>query len=75
RKDGHIPRPRNAFMFFRSDLCASGRLKERDHRQISRIAGHLWQKMPYDSRLPFLHLADIEKIQHKARYPGYKYAP
>ncbi|KAI0090033.1 hypothetical protein BDY19DRAFT_1003800 [Irpex rosettiformis] len=75
RKEGHIPRPRNAFMFFRSDLCRSGRIHERDHRQISRIAGHLWQKMSDELKMPFHHLAAIEKQQHKARYPGYKYAP
>ena len=75
RKEGHIPRPRNSFMFFRSELCRSGRVRERDHRQISRIAGHLWRKMSEELKMPFHHLAAIEKQQHKELYPGYKYAP
>lgn len=77
-KQGHIPRPSNAFMLFRSDLCAKEKLKsivERDNCQISRIAGHLWNKLSERDRAPYKRRAEAEKKRHAKTYPGYKYAP
>ncbi|TFK57695.1 hypothetical protein OE88DRAFT_1615644, partial [Heliocybe sulcata] len=73
-----IPRPSNAFMIFRSHFCATQIVTstvERDHRHISRIAGHVWNSMPPADRAPFLARAREVKAQHAFLHPNYKYAP
>ncbi|KAI0961046.1 hypothetical protein AcW1_000236 [Taiwanofungus camphoratus] len=78
KQPGHIPRPPNAFMLFRSDLWAKEKIKssvERDHRQISRIAGALWNSLPEAQRAPFKRLAEAAKQHHAELFPEYKYAP
>jgi hypothetical protein len=75
RKEGHIPRPPNAFMLFRSELWSHGRIEERDHRQISRIAGSMWNRMVEAQKQPFKERAALVKKQHEALYPNYKYSP
>ncbi|PCH33237.1 high mobility group box, partial [Wolfiporia cocos MD-104 SS10] len=73
-----IPRPPNAFMLFRSNLWRSGQITsvvEKDHRQISRIAGKLWRALSDAERAPFNAAAQAEKLKHQERYPGYKYSP
>ncbi|KAI0935818.1 hypothetical protein AcV5_004135 [Taiwanofungus camphoratus] len=78
KQPGHIPRPPNAFMLFRSDLWAKEKIKssvERDHRQISRIAGALWNSLPEAQRAPFKRLAEAAKQHHAQLFPEYKYAP
>lgn len=78
KKPGHIPRPPNAFMIFRSDLWNKEKIKstvERDHRQISRIAGSLWNSLGDAERAPYHQLADEAKKEHARKYPQYKYSP
>ncbi|KAI0638968.1 hypothetical protein C8Q77DRAFT_1069169 [Trametes polyzona] len=78
KKPGHIPRPPNAFMIFRSDLWNKEKIKstvERDHRQISRIAGNLWNSLTDAERAPYQHLAEEAKKEHARKYPQYKYSP
>ncbi|KAI0049150.1 hypothetical protein FA95DRAFT_1473463, partial [Auriscalpium vulgare] len=71
-----IPRPRNAFILFRCDFVAQKKVPtsvEHDHRNISRIAGSIWQGMDDAAREPWVQLADEEKARHKAMYPDYRY--
>ncbi|KIJ38500.1 hypothetical protein M422DRAFT_89750, partial [Sphaerobolus stellatus SS14] len=74
-----ISRPRNAFMIFRSEFCAQQRMKERgiesDHRQISRIAAHVWNGLSEEQKGPYRRQAKAEQDEHKLRYPEYKYSP
>ncbi|KAI9609583.1 hypothetical protein H4Q26_007543 [Puccinia striiformis f. sp. tritici PST-130] len=56
---GHVKRPRNAFILFRSHACSSNLIPptvEKDHRQISRIA-------------------EEEKDLHRKLHPDYRYKP
>ena len=78
KKPGHIPRPPNAFLIFRSELWNKEKIKssvERDHRQISRIAGRYWQELTDDERAPYHVLAEEAKRLHAQKYPDYKYSP
>ena len=78
KKPGHIPRPPNAFLIFRSELWNKEKIKssvERDHRQISRIAGRYWQELTADERAPYHVLAEEAKRLHAQKYPDYKYSP
>ncbi|KAG1716799.1 hypothetical protein ID866_397 [Astraeus odoratus] len=77
RKKGHIPRPPNAFMVFRSWLWNEDNLKnvERDNRNVSRIAGRYWNELSEEGRAPFRKMAEEAKARHAQLYPEYRYAP
>lgn len=78
RKEGHIPRPANAFLFFRSAMWAEHKFERdavRDHREVSRMAGRSWRKLVEEEREPYRQLANKAKTLHTKLYPGYKYAP
>ncbi|KAF4622549.1 hypothetical protein D9613_008976 [Agrocybe pediades] len=75
RDPEHIPRPRNAFIFFRSyfidHLLPSGSGQQ---HEISKQAGEAWRRLSKSEREPFVHRAKLEREMHKARYPDYVYA-
>ena len=77
RKEGHIPRPPNAFMVFRSWLWNKDNLKsiERDNRNVSRIAGRYWNELSEAERAPFRSMAEEAKARHAQLYPEYRYSP
>ncbi|EIM92480.1 uncharacterized protein STEHIDRAFT_136350 [Stereum hirsutum FP-91666 SS1] len=78
RKAGHIPRPPNAFMIYRSHMWSQRKITstlERDHRNISKIVGHCWNKLDEQQRAPYRAIADEAKRRHAELYPDYKYAP
>ncbi|RPD58439.1 HMG-box, partial [Lentinus tigrinus ALCF2SS1-6] len=78
RDPDYVPRPPNAFMIFRSELWSKEKIKatvERDHRQISRIAGQLWNQLSPAQRAPYHAKADEAKRLHAITYPNYKYTP
>ncbi|KAG9037781.1 hypothetical protein FRB95_004067 [Tulasnella sp. JGI-2019a] len=76
--EGHIRRPRNAFILFRSAFVASSKLQkdvERDHRKISRIVGDIWNSYTPAEKAPYEQMAREEKAQHKIDHPDYRYSP
>ncbi|KAF8068088.1 hypothetical protein FPV67DRAFT_1494829 [Lyophyllum atratum] len=75
---GHVPRPRNPFILFRCDFVRQHKVPkdlERDHRNISRIAGGVWRAMGEGERRPWVEMAEREKGEHRRVYPGYRYSP
>ncbi|KAG9102252.1 hypothetical protein FRC06_002171 [Ceratobasidium sp. 370] len=74
---GHIPRPRNAFILYRSWYVKQGFLAdvETDHREISRIVGKIWKGLPEDERDVWRGRAEAEKRTHALKHPNYKYSP
>ncbi|KAJ7596772.1 hypothetical protein C8J56DRAFT_296635 [Mycena floridula] len=76
-KEDHIPRPPNAFMLYRSDLWRQQRENpvERDHRQISRIAGLCWNRLSPEEKRPWEDAAAQRKALHAKENPDYKYRP
>ncbi|EFP81354.2 hypothetical protein PGT21_016398 [Puccinia graminis f. sp. tritici] len=75
---GHVKRPRNAFILFRSYACSSNLIPpavEKDHRQISRIVSHMWKSLPADERLKWERKAEEEKDLHRKLHPDYRYKP
>ncbi|KAF9652043.1 HMG-box, partial [Thelephora ganbajun] len=73
-----IPRPRNAFMIYRSTVWAQQKIPtgiERDHRHISRIIGHCWNSLPEEQKRIWRAKAEEEKQEHLKKYPGYRYSP
>ncbi|KAJ8517475.1 hypothetical protein ONZ45_g5333 [Pleurotus djamor] len=75
---GHIPRPRNSFMIFRSaflDERPIDKTVEHDHRIISRIIASLWHKMDPEERKIWNKRAEEEKDEHTRKYPDYRFTP
>ena len=76
---GHISRPPNAFLLFRSDFWAQEKKKpnpvERDHRDISRIAAYCWRNLDPVTQAHYHARAQALREEHKARYPGYRLIP
>ncbi|GAA5971018.1 hypothetical protein JCM3765_002764 [Sporobolomyces pararoseus] len=92
---GHIPRPRNAFILFRSHIVNSGRIpkttilksinprtgleeetiKPVDHKNVSKIVGEIWRGLEDREKGEWEKLAEMEKLEHKEKYPDYKYKP
>lgn len=75
---GRIPRPRNAFMLFRSAFHRTKHLAqavEKDHRHISRIIAFFWAQLPETEKDVWRQMAEIEKKQHALAYPEYRFKP
>ncbi|SJL04648.1 uncharacterized protein ARMOST_08016 [Armillaria ostoyae] len=70
----HIPRPRNAFIFFRSHYLRVHR-EEENQNVISCAAGEAWHALSAEGKEPFRELARMEKERYKEEYPGYSYSP
>lgn len=75
---GHIKRPCNAFILFRSHAVTTNLIPkeiERDHRNISRIISHMWHSLDDEERKLWEKQAEIEKQRHRELHPDYKYRP
>ncbi|GAA5890834.1 hypothetical protein JCM6882_008830 [Rhodosporidiobolus microsporus] len=75
----HIPRPRNAFILFRSHAVQSGLIPKSmgisDHKHISQIVGSVWRGLSDEERKQWDDLAEEEKRQHREKYPNYVFKP
>ncbi|KAG6333284.1 hypothetical protein ID866_5802 [Astraeus odoratus] len=74
----HIPRPRNAFMLFRSAFSATQKITtniEHDNRHITRIIAHCWNRLPEEEKQVWRDKAAAEKADHAAKYPNYRFTP
>ncbi|BGP10106.1 hypothetical protein JCM10049v2_005989 [Rhodotorula toruloides] len=80
-KPGHIPRPRNSFMIYRSAqiralsdfVTPSGqRLPQSD---LSRMIASMWREETLEVRERYARQADEEKAEHYRRHPDYRYQP
>ncbi|KAG5638291.1 hypothetical protein H0H81_000816 [Sphagnurus paluster] len=69
----HVPRPKNAFIFFRSHYYQTQ--GGSDQNQISVAAGKAWKALGDEEKLPFQKMAEQEKREHQAKFPHYTYAP
>ncbi|KAG9314706.1 hypothetical protein JVU11DRAFT_5515 [Chiua virens] len=74
----HIPRPRNAFMLFRSAFAAAQKISsniEHDNRHITRIISYCWNRLSDAEKQVWRDKAAAEKMRHAERYPGYRFSP
>ncbi|GAA5853470.1 hypothetical protein JCM8547_002468 [Rhodosporidiobolus lusitaniae] len=75
----HIPRPRNAFILFRSHAVSNGLIPKSmgitDHKNISQIVGSVWRGLSDEERKEWDDLAQEEKRQHAEKYPEYRFQP
>jgi len=76
-EQGRIPRPRNAFIIFRSQFALNYKAREAHPHQnlISRSAAEAWNKLSEEEKHPYKLQADEEKREHRRKYPNYTYMP
>jgi HMG (high mobility group) box len=76
REPDHIPRPRNAFIIFRSSYI-SGRsgAGEGQQNELSKQAGNVWNRLTREEKEKYIVLAEYEKKRHQEMYPDYVYCP
>ncbi|KAI0344054.1 hypothetical protein BDW22DRAFT_1344181 [Trametopsis cervina] len=78
RSPSHIPRPRNAFIIFRTEFYRDNKdllAYEKDHRHISRIIAFYWRTLTPDEKEEWKDKAKIEKLEHERKYPNYQFTP
>ncbi|KAJ7727999.1 hypothetical protein DFH07DRAFT_1066457 [Mycena maculata] len=76
--DGHIPRPPNAFILFRSSFIHSQRVSsevETSHSTLSKIIGLTWQNLPPDERRVWHAKARDAVEEHRRKFPTYAFRP
>ncbi|KAJ6475529.1 hypothetical protein C8R45DRAFT_1217145 [Mycena sanguinolenta] len=79
----HIPRPRNAFIIFRSEYLTSLKgasplsspQKSVPQSTMSCLAADVWRGLGAEERRPYFLMAEQEKMAHVLKYPGYRYVP
>ncbi|ETW82621.1 hypothetical protein HETIRDRAFT_18754, partial [Heterobasidion irregulare TC 32-1] len=74
-----IKRSLNAFMLFRRHVTSQRKSMfekiEKDHSNISKLVGSMWQEMTMMERDPWFAAAATEKRLHQKRHPDYKFTP
>lgn len=77
KKNGHVVRPMNSFMLYRSAFAERAKewCKGNNHQVVSSLAGESWLLETDEIRAQFAHWAAVEKANHAAAFPAYKYSP
>ncbi|KAK9469990.1 uncharacterized protein V1510DRAFT_384263 [Dipodascopsis tothii] len=70
-----VPRPRNAFIIYRTLKHNDVVKKGITNTNASRVIADMWKNEPDSVREHFQRLALEESIQHKLLYPEYRYTP
>ncbi|KIO23685.1 hypothetical protein M407DRAFT_45069, partial [Tulasnella calospora MUT 4182] len=74
--DGHVKRPRNAFINFRCKLVSIHSCRDFSFdRGNWLIVGRVWNKFRKEDKAYFEEEARIEKEIHHQLHPDYRYAP
>ncbi|KAK2464532.1 hypothetical protein APHAL10511_003439 [Amanita phalloides] len=74
-KQERVPRPRNAFIIFRSQFASQYKACQAHPHQnlVSRNAAEVWNAFSEEEKLPYKLQADEEKREHRRKYPNYIY--
>jgi hypothetical protein len=77
KKNGHIARPMNSFMLYRSAYADRVKqyCRENNHQVVSQVSGASWPLEPKEIREMYEKYASIERDNHQAAHPDYKFAP
>lgn len=77
KKGGYISRPMNSFMLYRSAYAERVKrfCKENNHQVVSQVTGASWPQEPDEVRKKYEKLALLERDNHQAAHPDYKFAP
>ena len=77
KKKGKISRPMNSFMLYRSAYAERTKAwcSENNHQVVSSVSGESWPMEPAEVRNKYNELAKLERINHQAAHPDYKFSP
>lgn len=77
KRGGYITRPMNSFMLYRSAYAERTKLwcLQNNHQVVSAVSGESWPLEPEYIRCRYNELARIERMNHQAAHPGYKFSP
>ncbi|GBC03788.1 hypothetical protein RclHR1_05320005 [Rhizophagus clarus] len=77
KNNGHIPRPKNCFMAYREHMQHKVLAENpgMNNKVVSIIAAQMWNKEPEDVKQFWKERAQQLKLEHKIKYPDYKFAP
>lgn len=77
KKNGYVSRPMNSFMLYRSAYAERVKrfCKENNHQIVSQVTGASWPLEPDNIRKKYEKLALLERDNHQAAHPEYKFAP
>ncbi|GAM82346.1 hypothetical protein ANO11243_003250 [Dothideomycetidae sp. 11243] len=77
KRNGFVSRPMNSFMLYRSAYAerTKGWCRENNHQIVSEIVGKSWPLESDELRAQFNAWALIEKDNHAAAFPNYKFSP
>jgi hypothetical protein len=76
-RNGKISRPMNSFMLYRSAYAERTKklVGANNHQIVSKIAGLGWKMEPSEIRRKYEELAKVERDNHAATHPNYKFSP
>ena len=77
KKNGYVSRPMNSFMLYRSAYAERVKrfCKENNHQVVSQVTGASWPLESDEIRKKYEKLALLERDNHQAAHPEYKFAP
>ncbi|KAI8982036.1 hypothetical protein BDF20DRAFT_864650 [Mycotypha africana] len=77
QKEKHIPRPMNSFMLFRREKQReiASKCQGANHRDMSKVISKWWRELSQVEKQPYIDEADRLQLEHKKKYPGYKFTP
>lgn len=76
-KKGYVTRPMNSFMLYRSAYAERTKVwcTQNNHQVVSSVSGESWPLEPPNIRDMYTEYATIERNNHKAAHPNYKFSP
>ncbi|WPG99749.1 Hypothetical protein R9X50_00256800 [Acrodontium crateriforme] len=76
-RNGYVTRPMNSFMLYRSAYAERTKAwcTQNNHQVVSAVCGESWPMEPQDVRDQFNEWARLERENHQAAHPDYKFSP
>ena len=77
KRNGYVTRPMNSFMLYRSAYAERTKAwcVQNNHQVVSSVSGESWPMEPQEVRNQFNEWAKIERANHAAAHPEYKFSP
>jgi hypothetical protein len=77
KRNGYVTRPMNSFMLYRSAYAERTKqwCLQNNHQIVSSVSGESWPMEPPEVREQFNEWAKIERANHAAAHPDYKFSP
>ncbi|KAH9843404.1 HMG (high mobility group) box [Teratosphaeria destructans] len=77
KRNGYVTRPMNSFMLYRSAFAERTKhwCLQNNHQVVSSVAGESWPLEPQEVRDQYNDWAKLERANHAAAHPEYKFSP